>query len=460
LKKSRPGRERKFEPFSRALHFQAELGILKIPGMSAALPLVVSLTMLVGMHAYFRTVIIPAQEATAAAYDQPRGNLSDLYPRWLGAKELLLHHRNPYSAEVTADIQRGYWGRELDANKPNDPKDEMRFAYPLYVVFLLAPTVTLPFESVQRLYLSITITLSVFAIWLWMRSLDKRINPAHVAVAAMLFFGSYPVVQAIHLQQLALLVFGLIALAVSAVAGGMFSAAGVVLAIAMVKPQTTIPIAGWFLFWSAAAWKDRRMLVISFVATMIVMCVGASLLLPGWVGDWREGTASYVGYTAGVPTHLQVLFGKYVGTVIGLALCVGTAIVCWKTRRDSPSSDRFKLVPALILTVNMAVTPLWHEYDHLFLLPAVLLIFCWRHEFFRLKPFARAVVSLCAIAFAWQWVGAFTLTVIATGFQDVARDWQILPWLPVFFAPTLVLVSLFFIALTRLRHFLSGHQDQ
>ena len=38
------------------------------------------------------------QLAEAAAHDRPRGNLSDLYPRWLGARELLLRGRNPYDA--------------------------------------------------------------------------------------------------------------------------------------------------------------------------------------------------------------------------------------------------------------------------------------------------------------------------------------------------------------------------
>src|SRR5262245_36403984 len=152
--------------------------------------LLASLTFLAGMHVYFRTVIIPGQEEHAATHNEPRGNLSDLYPRWLGTKEFLLQHRNPYSREVTADIQTGYWGRTLDPNNPNDPKDENRFAYPLYVVFLLAPTVTLPFESVQRLYLSIAVPLCLVAVCLWMRTLDNRVNKTHVAVAVMLFFGS------------------------------------------------------------------------------------------------------------------------------------------------------------------------------------------------------------------------------------------------------------------------------
>src|SRR5436190_15639292 len=105
-----------------------------------------------GMWQYFDGVIVPAQEADAAARHSPRGNLSDLYPPWLGARELLLRGRDPYSAEVTADIQKGFWGRVVDPRNPNDPTDESRFAYPLYVVFLLAPTVALPFAVVQVLF--------------------------------------------------------------------------------------------------------------------------------------------------------------------------------------------------------------------------------------------------------------------------------------------------------------------
>src|ERR1700683_986511 len=42
--------------------------------------------------------------------------LTDLYPRWYGARELLLHHRDPYSADVTREIQLAYEGREQRFN--------------------------------------------------------------------------------------------------------------------------------------------------------------------------------------------------------------------------------------------------------------------------------------------------------------------------------------------------------
>src|SRR5580692_8091513 len=58
------------------------------------------------MWMYVDRILIAHQVVDAVANDRPRGNLSDLYPRWLGARELLLRHRNPYSDEITLEIQK------------------------------------------------------------------------------------------------------------------------------------------------------------------------------------------------------------------------------------------------------------------------------------------------------------------------------------------------------------------
>src|SRR6266581_9636356 len=88
----------------------------------------------IGMWGYFNGVAVDEQKAEAAAKNIPRGNLSDLYPRWLGTREFLLHHRNPYSPEVTREIETGYYGRTLDPGRVEDPRDQQGFAYPVYVV--------------------------------------------------------------------------------------------------------------------------------------------------------------------------------------------------------------------------------------------------------------------------------------------------------------------------------------
>src|SRR5215813_2488871 len=91
------------------------------PGLSRhpqlVLLLVVSLLASASTWFYVGRILKPAQVAEAEAHGRPRGNLSDLYPRWLGARELLLHGRNPYSREITVEIQQGYYGRALDPSR-------------------------------------------------------------------------------------------------------------------------------------------------------------------------------------------------------------------------------------------------------------------------------------------------------------------------------------------------------
>src|SRR5258708_35881023 len=163
------------------------------------------------MWFYVDRILVGYQVADAAARERPRGNLSDLYPRWLGAHELLRHHRNPYGDDITIEIQKGYYGRALDPTRPNDPKDQQGFAYPVYVVFLLAPLIDLPFHDVQIFFHWLLLGLTAASVWLWLRALRWRPPPLAIAICIVLTLGSFPAVQGVKLQQLSLLVAALLA---------------------------------------------------------------------------------------------------------------------------------------------------------------------------------------------------------------------------------------------------------
>ena len=117
-----------------------------------------------------------------------------------------MHHRDPYSPEITREIQIGYYGRPLDANQPGDPKDEERFAYPVYVVFLLAPTVTVPFPILQTAFKFALAVLVALSVLLWLRALCWRPSRTVLGILLVLTVGSFAAVQGIKLQQLSLLV--------------------------------------------------------------------------------------------------------------------------------------------------------------------------------------------------------------------------------------------------------------
>jgi hypothetical protein len=403
------------------------------------------------MWGLFSRVMIPSQEAAAAVVNRPRGNFSDLYPRWLGARELFIHQRNPYGSDLTAEIQRGYWGHEVDSGNPAHPKDQAGFAYPLYVVFVLAPTILLPFEVVQVLYVILGIAMTVASLRLWCEAFDFSPRPQLFAAGAVLLTGSYPVVQALYLQQPVLIVAALLAAAFAFIARGALWSAGFVLAWAMIKPQVTLPLAAWLMLWSLARWKQRRALALSFGATMAFLFIASERLLPGWLWEWRAAVAAYSRYAAATPSHLEIFFGQTGGFLVSAALIIIVSALCWRARLALPDDGRFKLVAPLILASILVLNPLWREYDVLLLLPAALLLIGkLAGEEQALWPFEKAFIPVALGLLAWQWPAALGVFAMSFPAPGVAPDWLILPWLSLIYAPLPLVVSLLFVARTQI----------
>src|SRR5437868_9206924 len=160
---------------------------------------ILAVALCAGMWFYVQKVQIPHQLADAAVHGTPRGNLSDLYPRWLGTRELLLHGRDPYSHEITREIQAGYYGRLLDPNRASDPKDQQGFAYPVYVVFVLAPSIRLPFSVVQSAFRLLLVLLTIASVYLWLQALGWQLSVPWKLTLIILALGSFPALQGIEL---------------------------------------------------------------------------------------------------------------------------------------------------------------------------------------------------------------------------------------------------------------------
>ncbi len=309
----------------------------------------------------------------AAAHKRPRGNLSDLYPRWLGARELLMRGRNPYSAEITREIQQGYYGRPLDASSPDDPKDQQAFAYPAYVVFLMAPTVHLPFETVQIGFRWLLIGLAALSVFLWLRVLRWKVPCGKVCVFIVLLLGWLPMVQGIKLQQLSLLVAGLLAACGACFAGGWLFLAGGLLALATIKPQLAWPVVAWLLLWAAYDWRSRRRFVFGFALMMFLLLAGAQLVLPGWLRMFVAGIGQYHHYTQN-QSVLAWLFGSIGGRILEALSVVACALCLWRVRREPASSEAFGRVFSLVLALTVVIVPMFAPYNQVLLVPAILVL--------------------------------------------------------------------------------------
>jgi hypothetical protein len=379
------------------------------------------------MWFYVQHVLIPHQQSEAVFYGIPRGNLSDLYPRWLGARELLLRGRDPYSAEVTREIQAGYYGRPLDPALPHDPRDEQGFAYPAYVVFLLAATVTLPFGVVQAGFRWFLLALTVSSVPLWLWTLRWKVSNATVAILLVLTIGSFPVLQGMKLQQLSLLVAGLIAISAMLLAEGHLFSAGVVLALATIKPQLALPVVAWFLLWALSDWTRRRGFCWGFAGTMVVLAGGAEYLLPGWVGRFRQAVVAYRHYTHGADSLLDTLITPQWGRWLAILIAVALALVAWQWRRAAAGSSVHNRVTALILAATVVIIPKASPYNQVLLLPGVLLLWARVRELWNSSLVRRAMVAICGLTLLWPWLAAFALFVasIFLPADSIQRGWAL-----------------------------------
>jgi hypothetical protein len=377
----------------------------------AAITLIVPLLLALSMVVYVNRILRAQQIADAAAHDRPRGNLSDLYPRWVGARELLLHRRDPYGADVTREIQVGYYGRPIDPTRPNDPKDQQAFAYPLYVVLLLAPTVRLPFSIVQAGFLWLLVGLTAVTVLVWLRVLGWRISPVTQIPWIVLTLGSFPAIQGFKLQQLTLLVAALIAGAMYAISTRRFVWAGILLALATIKPQLVFLMVLWLFLWCLGNWRERGRLICSFAIAMAVLLGASESLRPGWIHEFRDASAAYYQYTGGGKSVLDVFFTPLWGRTLAAVLLIIAVTLLWRARQANETSAVFHWSLALVLATTLVVIPMFAPYNQLLLLAPLMLIVRALREVSREGPLARLFLGLAAVCVAWPWIAAMALAI-------------------------------------------------
>jgi Glycosyltransferase family 87 len=401
------------------------------------------------MWLYVDRILVGYQVADAAAHERPRGNLSDLYPRWLGARELLLHHRNPYGDDIAIEIQKGYYGRVLDPAKPNDPKDQQSFAYPVYVVFLLAPLIGLPFHDVQIFFHWLLIGLTAASVWLWLRALRWRVPPLAIAICIALMLGSVPAVQGIKLQQLSLLVAALLAGSAACAASGFLFCSGALLALATIKPQLAWPLAAWLLVWAVIDWRGRRRLMFGFALVMALLLAGAEIVLPGWLRMFVESIRQYHRYTQNQSVLDQLVPWGFSGKILAAVAVLACVYLFWKLRGETGDgkpgdAESFARAMALVMALTVLVVPMYAPYNQVLLLPAILLLVRDRACFTSRSRAVRFVYLAGAFALTWQWIASLGLSAAYLfGSPGLALSGWKWPFFATFTVPVLIFALMF-----------------
>jgi hypothetical protein len=391
------------------------------------LALALALLLCAGMWLYVDRVLIPYQKTESARRGIPRGNLSDLYPRWLASRELLLRHRDPYSSEITREIQAGYYGRPLDPALKNDPTDQQAFAYPVYVAFLLAPTVQLPFPTVQTLFRWIFVALTALSVVLWLHVVHWRLSVTTTITLILLTFSAFPVVQGIKLQQLTLLVAPLVVGCLTCLVKDRQVTAGVLLALATIKPQITAPLIAWLLLWGFSSLVLRWKFVASVFLTVTVLIVSGEYLLPGWIHEFAAAVGAYLRYN-GTRTLLDGLMTHALAVPIEAGLVGFGVITCWKARRSSALAEEFCWSTSLVLAVTVLVMPSIAPYNQLLLLPGVFLVLRSWSRFLRVNHAIRVARGTAAAFTVFSWVSAAILDIASFFTSKEQRYWLLPLW--------------------------------
>jgi len=394
-------------------------GIVPRPSRAAVL---LVLLLSAGMAYYHLFLLRPSILAHEARLDRGAGFYfgGDLYPIWLTGREVLFHHQAPYSPEMTRLIQTGLFGRPLDPHHyTTDPPVTYRtFAYPVYAILFLGPFVLFPFEYVRLFAAVVLAGAAGSSALLWLHAVGLKLSTRKTVLVILLALSNYYVLEGLYAEQMGLLVGLLLAGAVVAIRKGKLGCAGILLALATVKPQMCVLLTAGILLWSVSSWRERRALTISFLLSIAWLGLVGECLHAGWLRDWEGVVRGYQGY-ASVPLT-ELIFHTWCGLLLSVALWTGTLALWWSLRRTEPRSLRFIYVVAITLGITVvSVLPGQAFYDHIIMMPGTLLLGASL-----LKVHERSYPTVIAFALTsslllWQWVGAIVVALSVLAFSEV-----------------------------------------
>lgn len=316
---------------------------------------------------------------------------NDFFSRWYGAQALLLEGRNPYSLDVTAEIQPiiGIDPREVGRGG---------FNYPLHVIFLFWPLVYLSYPWAQAIWMVTLQWFTVGAVVAMMGWLRRKPAVSELVVVILATLSFYVVVRSIFLGQFTLPVTFFLAAALWALQQKRDATAGVLLAATSIKPQMVLFVGIWLVLWALG--QRRWRFLGGVVGGGALFLVAAMALFPPWPLAFIEDVGRYTRFAGGrnpLAMLLQIIWQGHPGWVFTLAvalLLAGMGSVWWQAwRRPGDPSRRalfWSIVVGILITFQTGTTN-----QTLLLIP----LFAWSYQAARRwgkKPVLVGVLLLSA----------------------------------------------------------------
>ena len=414
-------------------------------GKSAAI-LILSVLLAAGMSYYYFGLFLPRVQSARAVQNLASGYAfgADFYPIWLTSRECLQGRHNPYDSQVTREIQRGLFGRTMSRAIPGDPPSDYRaFSYPAFVSLLGVSVAWLPFAGARMVVALLLAFLNGASVFLWTGALRWKVSRSSLIVIVILVFSSYPVLEGLYAGQIGLFVGFLMAAVFFALNQDSQYTAGALLALTTMKPQVSMLLILYLLLWAGADWKRRRTFALTFLITAAALFCAPLPIWPHWPLDWVHTLLNYGNYSR--PPLLPDLFGPYAGTVLTILLLAIAFRLAWKNRRVPPSSPEFALTVAVLLALTVLILLPEHAvYDHVILLPGIILVIRHWHVIWQRSAVVRSTLAIAAAAFFWPWMAALFVGIAYVVAPQQASALMLVPLRTAAAIPFLVLGILLF----------------
>jgi len=306
---------------------------------------------------------------------------------------------NPYSEETTLAIQMGSKGQRVPSHR-----DQLAFVYPFYRVFLNAPLAFLPYEWATAIWHTVMQVCLLAGVLLFVRSLGWQARMEDLALIVLVTIAAYPTFGGLMLGQMAVGVLALLLVASWALRQGHEWIAGSSLALATVKPQLTVLVLPALLLWCLL--QRRWRVVLAFSVTLGLLAGASFAVFPSWLTEFARGVVRYPSYKnvqTGPSYLLQDCCGQIWPWLLELAVLAWLLAGWWlvfstKAQDRDSKEDNDWLEGAFVLTLALTcfLLPQTSDVNHLFLLPAILLLM-------RDVPSLAARVAVVVVSIAGSW---------------------------------------------------------
>lgn len=258
---------------------------------------------------------------------------ADYYTFYTAARMYLLEGTNPYSDEVTQTAQIGIRGRLVSPDE-----DQLAFAYPFFMLFLVIPFGWLDVAISQALWMSLNLIVSILVLT-YILHRNKLLIPF-----ALTF---YPIVFGLILGNFAyllgfVLLYSLHQILFEKPTQSAQMLIGFLLAWTLGKPQLTLLILLFIILVSYI--KKYTLIIKSFTFSSLILILISLLLSPKWPVLWLHQIQKYAQYNQSKAGYiLSVLFSNTpLASLVFPALMLATiiSILVWLRLKVKPTQNQ------------------------------------------------------------------------------------------------------------------------